>query len=253
MIYYVYLCERIITVEKLIPFIMCIVFIVISFGFWLLAVKLSALAARKKIMANKLEASKEEVSVLLLSHFGEFSVLPNTFLPSRNGKYLYYDKVDNILLLPSCIVVIHVENMRGQIFGGSGSTWHQSVRLPGGERKEVDFENPIMRNEKNIIALTKIFERENITTPPIYNIIIFSSDKVLFSDESSEVYALSAAIAKLKSLAKGKRIPYKERILYRKTIKKYSVSPKKARMHNAKIQRAMAGATETKATRKVNK
>lgn len=253
MIYYVYLCERIIAVEKLIPFIMCIVFVVASFVFWMLAVKLSSLAARKKIMAQKTEASKEETSVLLLSYFGEFSVLPNVFLPSKNGKYSIYSKVDNIVLLPSCIVVIHVESMRGQIFGGSGATWHQSVRLPGGERKETDFENPIISNEKNIIALTKIFERENITVPNIYNIIIFSSDKVLFSDETSEVHTLSAAIAKLKTLAKGKRIPLKERMLYRKTIKKYSVSPKTARLHNAKVQRAMAGIETKTPSRKVKK
>jgi hypothetical protein len=232
---------------------MCIVFVVASFAFWMLAVKLSSLAARKKIMAQKTEASKEETSVLLLSHFGEFSVLPNMYLPARNGKFQLYTKIDNIVLLPSCIAVVHVESMRGQIFGGSGATWHQSIRLPGGERKETDFENPIIKNEKNIIALTKIFERENISTPSIYNIIIFSSDKVLFSDEASEVYTLSAAIAKLKTLAKGKRIPFKERMLYRKTIKKYAVSPKTARQYNAKVQRAMASGEIKPATRKVKK
>ena len=66
-------------------------------------------------------------------------------------------------------------------------------------------------------------------------------------------HALSAGINKLKTLAKGKRIPLKERFLYRQTIKKYSVSPKKARLHNAKVQRALAGVTEPKTTRKVNK
>ena len=233
-------------VEKLIPFIMCIVFVIVSFCLWKLAVKLSSLAARKKIMANKTEASKEATSVLLLSHFGEFSVLPNMWLPSREGKYTLYGKVDNIVILPSCIAVVHVESMRGQIFGGSSPTWHQSVRLQNGERREIDFENPVLSNEKNIIALTKIFEREKIATPPIYNIIIFSSDKVLFSDEMAEVYSLSPAIVKLKSLAKGKKIPFKERLTLRKTIKKYAVTAKKARQHNAKVQRALTK-PETKA------
>jgi hypothetical protein len=219
---------------------MCIIFIAVSFCFWKLAVKISSLAARKKILSRKTEASKEETSVLLLSHFGEFSVLPNVYLPSRIGKYTLYGKVDNIIILPSCIAVIHVESMRGQIFCGNSETWHQSVRLQGGERKETDFENPIISNERNIIALTKIFEREKINVPSIYNIIIFSSDKILFSDETSEVYSLSAAVSKLKRLAKGKRLPLKERLLYRKTIKKYSVSPKRARLHNAKVQRAIS-------------
>lgn len=233
--------------EKLTPFIMCIVFIIISFCFWRLAVKLSSLAARKKIMAQKHEASKEATSVLLLSHFGEFSVLPNVYLPAKNGKFTLYGKVDNIVILPSCIAVVHVECMRGQIFGSHEAIWHQSVRLPGGKRKETDFENPVLVNEKNIITLTKIFEREKIAIPPIYNIIIFSSDKVLFSDEMAEVYSLSSAVSKLKALAKGKRIPFKERLNLRKTIKKYAVTAKKARIYNAKVQRAMAKAeTKTK-------
>ena len=171
----------------------------------------------------------------------------------RTGKYSVYGKVDNIVILPSCIAVVHVESMRGQIFGGSDAVWHQSIRLPGGERRETDFENPILANEKNIIALTQIFEREKIATPPIYNIIIFSSNKVLFSDESAEVYSLSAAIAKLKALAKGKKIPFKERITLRKIIKKYSLHPKKARLHNAKVQRALAGAETKNPNRKVKK
>jgi hypothetical protein len=240
-------------VEKLTPFVMCIIFALVLFFLWKLAIKLSSIAARKKIMANKTEASKEETSVLLLSHFGEFSVLPNMFLPSRNGKYITYGKVDNIIILPTCIAVIHVECMRGQIFGGSSATWHRSVRLSGGERREEDFANPILSNERNIFALTKIFEREKINTPPINNIVIFSSDKVLFSDEAAEVFTLSAAIKKLKSLSKGKRIPIKERILYRKTIKKYSVSPKKARLHNAKVQRALAGIEPKAPSRKIKK
>lgn len=236
--------------EKLTPFIMCAVFVLVSFCFWKLAVGLSSLAARKKIMAQKNEVSKEATSVLLLSHFGEFAVLPNAWLPMKVGKFTLYSKVDNIVLLPSCIAVVHVESMRGQIFGGNAPMWHQSVRLPSGERKENDFENPVLSNEKNIIALTKIFEREKITTPPIYNIIIFSSNKVVFSEESAEVYSLSAAIAKLKALAKGKKLPRKERHRLRRIIKKYSVSPKKARVHNAKVQRALTRPEAKKQTSK---
>ncbi|MBQ8861169.1 MAG: NERD domain-containing protein [Clostridia bacterium] len=226
--------------EKLTPFVMCAVFVLASFCFWKLAIGLSSLAARKKIMAQKNEVSKEATSVLLLSHFGEFAVLPNIWLPMRVGKFTLYSKVDNIIILPSCIAVIHVESMRGQIFGGNTPIWHQSVRLPNGKRKENDFENPVVSNEKNIIALTKIFEREKISTPPVYNIIIFSSNKVLFSEDSAEVYSLSAAIMKLKALAKGKKLPFKERSRLRRVIKKYSVSPKKARTHNMKVQRALS-------------
>ncbi len=235
------------------PFIMCAVFALAAFCFWKLAVKLSSYAARKKILACKGEISKEATSVVLISHFGEFAVRPNVYLPMRTGKLHLYGKVDNIVILPSCIAVVQVETLRGQIFCGNGAVWHQSLRLSNGSHQETDFDNPIMSNERNIIALSQIFERRKITPPPIYNIILFSSDKVIFSEESPEVCTLSKAIEKMKGLAKAKsskekRIPMKERRRIIRAIKKYSVTPSKAKAHNLKVTRA-AAAAETKNTR----
>ncbi|MBQ7291813.1 MAG: NERD domain-containing protein [Clostridia bacterium] len=228
------------------PFIMCALFVLAAFCFWRLSVKLSSYAARKKILAGKGSAGKEATSVVLISHFGEFAVRPNVCVPIRTGKFHVYSKVDNIVVLPSCIAVVQVETLRGQIFCGSGAVWHQSLRLTNGTSQETDFDNPIINNERNIIALAQIFEREKITPPPIYNIILFSSDKVIFSVEApAEVYTLSKAIEKMKALsskknAKEKKIPFKERLRIIRAIKKYSVSPAKAKAHNAKVMRAAA-------------
>ena len=225
------------------PFIMCALFVLAAFCFWKLAVWLSSYAARKKILAGKGAASKEATSVVLISHFGEFAVHPNVCLPIRTGKFHVYCKVDNIIVLPSCIAVIQVETMRGQIFCGGGAVWHQSLRLQNGSHQETDFDNPIINNERNIIALAQILERERIAPPPIYNIIIFSSDRVIFSEESPEVYTLSKAIEKMKAISvtknsKEKKIPFKEKRRIIHAIKKHSVSPAKAKAHNAKIMRA---------------
>jgi hypothetical protein len=229
--------------EKLTPFIMCTIFVIAAFFLWKLAVKLSSYAARRKILAQNNAASKEATSVILISHFGEFAVRPNVCLPIRTGKTFMYGKIDNIVILPTCIAVVQVESMRGQIFGNMGKhIWHQSVRMPDGERKEKDFENPISNNERNIVALSKILEHEKITPPPIYNIIIFSSDKVVFSEECPEVYSLTAAINKMKALAKrnakNAKITFSERRRLIRAIKKYSVPVNKAKAHNAKVLRA---------------
>lgn len=240
---YSYIMERKRAMEIFTPFIMCAIFVLAAFCFWKISVKLSSYAARRKILAGKGAASKEATSVVLISHFGEFAVRPNVCVPIRTGKFHVYSKVDNIIVLPSCIAVVQVETLRGQIFCGSGAVWHQSLRLQNGTHQETDFDNPIINNERNIIALAQIFEREKITPPPIYNIILFSSDKVIFSEESPEVYTLSKAIEKMKALSstknsKEKKIPLKERKRIMRAIKKYSVSPAKARAHNAKIMRA---------------
>ena len=221
--------------EKLIPFIMCAFFVLISFGFWALAVKLSSYAARQKILAHKNAASKEATSVLLMSHFGEFSVLHNICLPIKTEKALLYVKIDNIVILPTCIAVVQVESMSGQIFNGDSRIWRQSIRMPDGTHKKKDFENPITNNERNIIALSSIFEKKKIQSPILRNIIIFSSDNVIFSDDCPEVYSLSTAIEKMKVLSKGDRIPLGERLKLIRTIKKCSVPVSYARAHNAKV------------------
>ena len=69
----------------------------------------------------------------------------------------------------------------------------------------------------------------------MYNIVIFASDKVVFSEESPEVYTLSDAVKKLKSLSDGKKIPLKERMAYIRAVKKYSTTKSAARANNKKI------------------
>ena len=223
--------------EKLTPFIICVAFILISFCFWVAAIKLSSYAARKKIMAQPNSASKEATSVLLISYFGEIFVLPNICLPVHTEKGLIYVKTDNIVILPTCVAVILVENMSGQIFSADSRVWSQSVRMPDGSHKKRDFENPITINERNVIALSNIFEKEKVSSVTVRNMVLFSSDKVTFSEESPEIYSLSEAIEKMKALSKseGESMSFKERLDLIRIIKKHSVPVSKAREHNAKI------------------
>ena len=120
--------------EKLIPLIMCIIFVFIAFCMWKLTIQISSFAARRKILSYS-RASEEATSVLLISYFGEFSVMTNTFLPIRTTRGIVYTDIDNIVILPTCIAVVEVKSMKGQIFTGNSQKWHQSVRLKTGERK----------------------------------------------------------------------------------------------------------------------
>lgn len=222
--------------EKLIPLLMCIIFIAIAFCLWKAAIKISSFAARRKVLSYS-RASASAVSVLLISYFGDSAVLPNVYLPCRTTKGVVYTDIDDIIVLPTCIVVVEVKSMNGQIFTGKGDKWHQSLKGKNGETTELDFENPILKNERNTQILTAILEKEKLPIPPIHNIVMFSTDKVVFSEEFSEVYKLSAAIEKIKMLSKGKRFSRKEQRRYIKTINKYSTSAAEARAHNAKIRK----------------
>ena len=222
--------------EKLTPIIMCIIFVLIAFCLWKAAIKISSFAARRKSLSYS-RASEEAASMLLMSYFGEFSVHTRVHLPLRTTRGVIYTDIDNIVILPSCIAVVEVKSMKGQIFMGDQKRWHQSVKLKSGERKEVDFENPVIKNERHIVALTQIFEREKIEIPPIYNIVMFSTNSVVFSEDQPEVFTLSAAIDNRKSLSRGKRFTRKEKRRFSRAIKKYSTSAANARAHNAKISK----------------
>lgn len=222
--------------EKLLPLLMCIIFIAIAFCLWKAAIKISSFAARRKILSYS-RASKNAISVLLISYFGDRAVRPNVYLPCRTTKGVVYTDIDDIIVLPTCMIVVEVKSMNGQIFTSKNDKWHQSLKLKNGAATELDFENPILKNERNTQILTAILEKEKVPVPPIHNIVMFSTDKVVFSEEFPEVYKLSAAIEKIKMLSKGKRFSRKEQRHYIKLIDKYSTSAENARAHNAKIRK----------------
>lgn len=215
--------------EFLIPILICAVFVLIAYGLMRLALFISSTAARRKILSYG-KASEETVSALLISHFGASSVICNRYLPYRTPSGIAYTEIDCIVVLKGRIAVIEVKSLVGSIYNPPSDTWHQSAVMRNGERKELDFVNPIMQNARHVAALSGILERAKITPKPkIESLVIFTSSRAVFTyDRQKEIYTLPEAIKKLKAMNTGRRFRLRDRIKILHTIKKCAKSKRQA-------------------------
>lgn len=213
---------------------MCAVFAVIAYGLMKLTLKLSALAARKKILSYG-RPSEQAASALLCSYFGTASVLSGIWLPclDERGKKMYTE-VDDIIVLGSCIVSVEIKSLVGKIYSDDERTWHQSAVTRSGEKKELDFTNPVLQNSRHIEAIKAALKKENISPPEIYNAVIFTSEKVVFTVEQPNVFRLGDGVEYIKSLSKEKTMSTQKRLSIIRAIRKNSAKPFQARAYNDK-------------------
>ena len=218
--------------EKLAPVIMCVIFIAIAYGLMKLTLKISASATKKKILSYG-RPSEEAASALFCSQFGEMNVLSNKWLLCHDtrGRKLYTE-IDDIIVLGSCIVCVEIKSLVGKIDSDGEYTWHQSVRTRSGEMKEMDFTNPVFQNERHVEAIKAVLAKEHIPCPMIYNMVVFTSEKVAFSSEHSQVYLLSDAVDYIKALSKAKTLSTKQRLDIIRAINRNSPRANAARAYN---------------------
>ena len=224
--------------EFLVPILICAVFILAAYGLMRLSLFISSTMARRKILSYG-KASEDTVSALLISHFGAANVISNKYLPYRTKNGTAYTEIDCIVILKGRIAVIEVKSLVGTIHNPNSDTWHQSAVMRDGERKELDFINPILQNERHISALAGIFEKEKITPQPkMESLVIFTSARAAFTyDRQKEVYSLPEAIKKLKAMNTGKGYRLRDRLKIKRTIQKYAKSTRQAMALNRKIRR----------------
>lgn len=218
--------------EKFAPIIMCAIFVAIAYGLMKLTLKISAAATKKRILAYG-RPSENAASALFCSQFGEMNVLTNKWLLCQDtrGRKLYTE-IDDIIVLPSCIVCVEVKSLVGNIASDGEYMWHQSVRTRTGEMKELDFANPILQNERHVDAVKAVLEKENVPCPPIYNMVVFTSEKVAFSHEHPQIYSLADSVEYIKALSKARTLSTKQRLDIIRAINHNSPKASRARAYN---------------------
>lgn len=224
--------------EFLVPILICVVFVLAAYGLMRLSLAVSSAMARRKILSYG-KASEDTVSALLISHFGASHVISNQYLPYRTKNGTAYTEIDCIVVLKGKIAVIEVKSLVGTIYNPNTDTWHQSAVTRDGDRKELDFVNPILQNERHIAALAGILEKGKITPKPkIESLVIFTSARASFTyDRQKEVYTLPEAIKKLKAMNTGNDLNLRSRLKIIHTIRKYSKSRRQAAAANRRIRR----------------
>lgn len=216
---------------------MCVIFAAIAYGLMKLTLKISSAAARRKILSYG-RPSENAASALLCSYFGEMNVLSGRWLLclDRAGRKMYTE-IDDVVVLGSCIVSVEIKSLVGKIYSDDEYTWHQSALMRSGEKKELDFTNPILQNERHISALTELLKKEGIPCPPIHNVVIFTSDKAVLTSEYPEVFNLKNGVEYIKSLSAKKTLSAKQRLAIIRAINKNSAKPAAARAYNERSRR----------------
>ncbi len=220
------------------PIFICALFVLAAYGLMRLSLFISSTAARRKILSYG-KASEETVAALLMSHFGASNVICNRYLPYRTQNGIGYTEVDCIVILKGRIAVIEVKSLVGSIYNPPSETWHQSAVMRNGERKELDFINPIMQNARHVSALSRILKSAKITpAPKIESLVIFTSTRAVFTYErQKEIYTLSEAVKKLKAMNGGRRFRLRDRMKIFHAIKKHAKSRRQAMAATGKKRR----------------
>lgn len=219
--------------EKLVPILLCTVFIFIAYLLAKLTLKINALIIKKKVFSRG-RGSSEAITLLLSAELGESHVISGRYLPLTEDGGKTYIRADNIAVLPGGVVFIRVKTLSGYISSNDGYVWHQSLRLKTGEIREQDFPSPIYENQRSIAAAAELFSRAHIPCPPIYGLVIFSSNNVNFSAPQKEVCSLRDGLERLSEISKKKKLTHKERLIILRTVRRYSAKSADIRAYNKK-------------------
>lgn len=199
--------------------------------------------ARKKILHFG-DRAEEAVSEALKREFPTGVVLNSVYL--KNGRNLV-TQLDHILLCKWGIFVIETKSHNGRIETG-GREWVQIYR-----DKVVRFHSPILQNKIHCKALRYALR----TLPwasriPIKPIVVFTSEKVYFSERTDGVLKLSQLGPYIKSGGKitgrrkaltasprGNYLSAKKIKLLEKTIRKSCVKSTRQKKNHGKMVRTL--------------
>lgn len=219
---------------KLTPYVMAAVFVFISYLLLKLALKLNAHATKKKILSYG-RPSEEAATMFFRAQLGEGNVLENRWLECKDSAgQKMYTEIDDIIVTRGGIFCVEVKSLVGMITSDNDTVWHQSVRTRSGEMKELDFRNPILQNSRHTEAVKLLLSCKGIPLPPVYNIVIFTSEKVAFSTPRKEIYTLKGGTERMRRLSSKKLLSKKARREIIRTINKNSAKPAVARAYNKK-------------------
>lgn len=192
--------------EKLIPFIMCAVFILAAYGLLKLSLFISSYFTRKKILSYGV-ASEDAATALFCSYFGMKNVLSRAVLPVYTSAGKRYTEIDNIIVLPTCVVVIEIKSMIGRIDNPEGAqTWRQSAVTRTGEHKELDFRNPFIQNDRHAAAVKEALKNFSFA-PPVYGLVVFTSPRVSFVYKDENILRPTQAVDRMQQLSlRGRKL-----------------------------------------------
>ncbi|MBQ4136905.1 MAG: NERD domain-containing protein, partial [Clostridia bacterium] len=163
--------------NNLVPLIAVFVGIIIfAAALLFLVIKIKS-AKRIKQIENYGKPSEKRLKELLEKAFSPSAVFSGVYIPYTNGERDKYAEMDAVLILRSGVYVIELKSHNGKIINGDTKYWTQIYN-----DKRISFYNPLYQNTTHSKVITNIFKSEGQYNVPVYNVIVFSSQKVTFTN-----------------------------------------------------------------------
>lgn len=212
--------------ERIVPYLLCVIFLAVMYGLMRLALFVNDLIARRSVYQSGIYTAKT-VHTLLLAQFGAKHICSECYLPYTKNGETDSEKCDHLLFLNGALAIVTVCREDGVINNLSfGETWYSRIRTKTGAEKERIFENPITAGERKKQALLRILENSKLRFQiPVRHIVIFPSRHVRFSlPRQEEIMSPPEALRRLTEMNKTARLTKEQKKAIIKAVKSFSLT-----------------------------
>ena len=202
--------------EKLMPYILAVMLAIILYFIYKIIIRIIKIITRKKILGYY-SHNAHTAEALLYTLFPSKYVLENVYLPYFSAdKQKILAKADYVIIMPSGIATIIVKEEGGQIQSDNENIWLQYDM-----GKKTQMRNPIKENQRNIAIIGKILEKNDINGIDFFNMVIFTSNRIVFSQRYSEIFTLAHASDYILRVCGRKKLNLIQRWKIRRILKRF--------------------------------
>ena len=197
--------------------------LIIACAALLLYVVIKIKSAKKvKQIENYGKPSEKRLKEMLEKAFSASAVFSGIYIPYTNGEKDKYAEMDAVLILRSGVFVIELKSHNGKIINDDTKYWTQIYN-----DKRINFYNPIYQNSTHSKVVNNIFKSEGQYNVPIYNVVVFSSNKVTFTNEYPNLVLIDDLIKYIKKTGKSEALSIAQTSRLRTILRSYIRSGRK--------------------------
>ena len=194
--------------------LLCGIIVIAAFLLFLI-IKIKS-ANRIKEIENYGKPSEKRLKELLEKAFSSSAVFSSVYIPYTNGEKDKYAEMDAVLILRNGVFVIELKSHNGKIINGDTKYWTQIYN-----DKRISFYNPLYQNTTHSKVINNIFKSEGQYNVPIYNVVVFSSSKVTFTNKYPNLVLIDDLIKYIKKTGKNDALSISQTSRLRTILRSY--------------------------------
>ncbi len=221
--------------ERLIPYLMCALFIALMYGVMRFFLWLSFIRARRAVYQSGVYTSKT-VHTLFLTQVPAKYLISQKAFPRKTKDGVEYEVCDHLLLLRGALVLVTVCRGNGIVQNhAEDGMWTMKMRTKDGTGT-ASFPDPILKGKQKKEALISVLRSETCKFPvPIEHIVIFPSREVRFAEpRQDEIKSPPEAMRRLAELHKTKKFSDEQLKLLLRMLKRHAKKPSQVMAKNTK-------------------